>query len=258
MTDTAPAPGLLSPLTNFRDLGGIALPEGRVRPGVVWRADDISRIDETGAQRLLDQGLGLILDLRSSEEAEHTGRGPFGALSVDYEHLPMTEGATVPGASLADAVLQMLAADPEGGMGAWYATTAVAQAKTILRGFERIALTEGATVFHCTAGKDRTGIFAASLLLTLGASEADVVTDYARTNDNLDALLARIASGGGAIAQITSDRVPSAVRGAPAGNMRSMFRVLNTEHGGLLQVLTDAGLDRDLTERLRARMVLAG
>src|SRR3954447_5653112 len=94
----------LSPLTNLRDLSGIVVNGGTVRPGVFWRADDVTRVDQAGADQLVADGLSLILDLRSGEELEHTGRGLLGATEVAFAHLPMTTQSAVPGESLAAAL----------------------------------------------------------------------------------------------------------------------------------------------------------
>lgn len=245
----------LSPLTNLRDLGGIAVEGGTVRSGRLWRADDVARVDEATAEQLVAQGLELILDLRSGEELAHTGRGPLGQAAVRHLHLPMSDRASAPGQDLAATLREYFGEDASAGMGTWYAMTAVAQAPKVLAGFEAIVQTPGASVFHCTAGKDRTGVFAAAVLLTLGASQADVVADYVRTNDNLDALLNRIAEGGGGTAAITSESVPMAVRGAPASNMLTMLDQLDTNHGGMVQVLRDAGMGTDLEAALRDHLV---
>lgn len=248
----------LSPLTNRRDLGGIAVSGGTVRPGVLWRADDIALIDEETAEQLVAEGLSLILDLRSVDELAVTGRGPMGLrAAIAFEHLPMTDHAAAPDENLKAAIQEMFAVDPTGAVGRWYAQTAEQQATTIVRGMELITETSGATVFHCAAGKDRTGIFAAALLLSLGASRDDVVLDYARTNDNLELLHARLALGRGAGAMITRADIPAAIAGAPAENLATMLTVLDGSHGGLVPLLRDAGLTDATIERLRARAVQA-
>ncbi len=253
MTPAIPVP--LSPLANRRDLGGIPVSDGAVRPGVLWRADDVARVDAASAAELVDEGLSLILDLRSEAELVHTGRGPLADVAVTYAHLPLTDTVAVPSQDLEVTIQTMLSDDPEVGMGRWYAQLALNQTDSLLRGFELIAATSGATVFHCTVGKDRTGVFAAALLSVLGASNEAIVLDYSRTNDVLPSLYARVAAGGGMAAHALSDRLPPAVREAPAGNMRTMLAVLDAEHGGVVEVLAAAGLDSALATRLRERLV---
>src|SRR5690606_23406439 len=54
-----------------------------------------------------------------------------------------------------------------------------------------IAYAPGTTAFHCTAGRDRTGVLAALLLTTLGASDDDIITDYAKTGPNMPGIMSR-------------------------------------------------------------------
>lgn len=254
MSDT-PA---LSPLTNRRDLGGIRVADGVLRPGVFWRADDVALVDQATADQLTREGLSLVLDLRSADELEATGRGPLGDRpEIAFAHLPMTDAMAAPDENLKAAIAEMFAVDPTGAMGRWYAQTAEQQASKIVRGLGLICDTTGATVFHCAAGKDRTGIFAASILLSLGATRSAVVADYTRTNDNLVALHARLARGRGTTSKITGEDIPMAVKGAPAENIETMLDVLDQTHGGLVALLRDAGLTDTLLDRLRERAVLA-
>src|SRR5699024_9051492 len=57
-----------------------------------------------------------------------------------------------------------------------------ARASTLLACLQDISQADGGVVFYCAAGKDRTGVLAASLLLLLGASDDGIVDDYAKTH----------------------------------------------------------------------------
>ncbi|MDE0546657.1 tyrosine-protein phosphatase [Microbacterium sp. C7(2022)] len=256
MTITLPA----SPLTNLRDLGGIAVAGGYVRAGVVLRADDVALIDADSAEALIADGLGLVIDLRSPGEAERTGRGVLEQHPVDYLHLPLTQEVADPRALALFAEIGR-AADPERAMGTWYATLVRERSADIVRGIEVIAGADTAVVFHCAAGKDRTGVFAASILSVLGADRAEIVADYTRTGENLPALLARIAATTQAQVEASglagmADRVPHVLMSAPAAAMEAMLDDLDAD-GGLAAVLREAGLGDDTIERLRERAVVA-
>jgi protein-tyrosine phosphatase len=87
-----------------------------------------------------------------------------------------------------------MAADPEAlaatfaevttaeAMGRWYATMAVDAAATIVAGLDAVAAARGAVLFHCSAGKDRTGLGAALILTALGVSRAEIIADYVATD----------------------------------------------------------------------------
>lgn len=245
-----------SPLTNLRDLGGIAVDGGEVRSGTLFRADDVALVDELGAQALVDDGIELVIDLRSPGEASRTGRGALETRPVEYLHLPLTDEVADPEAlSLFARIAD--AADPELAMGGWYADLVRERAADLVRGLEAIADAPGGVVFHCAAGKDRTGIFAAAILAVLGADPVDIVTDYARTSDNLPALLARLATATPELAAMSGrmPELPHVLLSAPAGSMRAMLDDLQAD-GGLVTILEEAGLSEDIVTRLRDRLVV--
>jgi protein-tyrosine phosphatase len=162
----------LSQPVNLRDLGGHRSPDGRLRHGLVVRSDDLSVITPDCADDLTLAGLSHVIDLRSQEEAAHTGRGPLAARAVAYHHLPLTAGPTPPPPPGPR--------EPEE-MARDYERIFTYAAGEIATALEVIAAARGMVAFHCSAGKDRTGILAAVLLSSLSVGSRDVVADYART-----------------------------------------------------------------------------
>jgi protein-tyrosine phosphatase len=250
-----------SSLNNLRDLDGIRVQGGRIKGGVVFRSDDVSIIPAGDARTLALLGIATVIDLRSPEEAAHTGRGELARHNVSYHSVPLTKGAGSP----AEFARMLATGQGDAGLvGTWYSRTAVAEAAGIARGLEIIADAPGAALFHCTAGKDRTGIFAAALLSVLGAADEDIVLDYAASARTLPKIMARVSSS---IGHLLGDAAPyfaaaatgtgpvSALIGADPGSMGAMLRILREEHGGLSQVLAEAGLGSDVVHRLRLKLV---
>lgn len=95
----------LIPLANFRNLGGIPVRGGYIKPGLIARADDLSFIDEAGARSITDRGTNLILDLRSAQEANCTGRGPLGSTDLTYLHQPLVDEIAMPGLQMLEDIL---------------------------------------------------------------------------------------------------------------------------------------------------------
>jgi len=158
---------------NFRDLGGYKAAEGRtVRWRRLFRADGLHRLTEADLNRLVDLGLRTVIDLRTLDEVVERGRIEWPAPDLAYHHLPMIDvlpdreemPSWVSSSFVADRYAAMLG---EGG-------EAVAEALAVLTDPHAYP-----AVFHCAAGKDRTGILAAVILGLLGVSDADIVTDYA-------------------------------------------------------------------------------
>lgn len=175
-----------SPLVNLRDLGGIPAQTQRTRPGVVWRSDDVSLLDEDSAAELLDQGLQSVIDLRSLAEIRLTGRGVLAAHPVSYHHIPFLTSVRESVPAGEDALHQA-------GFGQMYINLFTRAAPQIVSALAVIAHAPGTVVFHCAAGQDRTGVLAAALLLTLDAGREEIVADYLRTGENSEAIRRRIA-----------------------------------------------------------------
>ncbi|GIG25576.1 tyrosine-protein phosphatase [Cellulomonas denverensis] len=259
---------VLSPPVNLRDLAGTPVAGGTVRPGMLWRADDMSCVTEEWATQAVSDGLSHVVDLRSAAEAEATGRGPLGRLPVSYHHVPIFD--TVGGGGGADQdVLAQLARVDVTAVGRAYLTMLRENAPAIVALLGMIAAASGVTVVHCAAGKDRTGVLVASVLTALGAEQDTIVADYGRTADNLHAIYSRIMSVHGMSAEMLDgpqaaalaalSRVPVTdlppMMGADPRSMAAMLDLAREEDGGLEQVLRAGGLTDGLVTALRHRLV---
>ena len=241
----------LSAPVNLRDLGGIPIEGGVLRQGLALRADDLSLITDEDARLLVDNGLAAVIDLRTTDEAALTGRGPLASYAGAYHHLPLMESIRA-GMPDGDArVIEHVA------MGEMYARMVETAAPQLASALGIIALAPGATAFHCAAGRDRTGVLAAMLLLALGATDDDIVTDYARTHDNMAAVMQRMKPTMGALmARLGFDLDPTAVTfpDEPMDiSMHTMLARLRERHGDALAPLRAAGLGADTIARLRHR-----
>ncbi|MFC7403847.1 tyrosine-protein phosphatase [Georgenia alba] len=242
----------LSAPVNLRDLGGIPIAGGVLREGFAIRVDDLSTVTEEVAATLVAGGLRSVIDLRSREEVALTGRGPLAQHPVAYHHIPLMVSLDV-------------ALTEDDGLGTDHTTFGEGYARLVERAAPQlvtalavIALSPGATAFHCAAGKDRTGVLAASLLLALGASDEDVVADYALTGRNIDAIMTRLRPTMGVLmarAGLDLDAMAAAATGADFSDeaMRTMITSLRIRHGDPLAPLRAAGLGDELTAMLRGR-----
>jgi protein-tyrosine phosphatase len=269
LTDTAAAttevPLRALPLTapvNLRDLGGIPLTDGAVRPGVVLRADDLATIDQASADDLVARGLRAVVDLRSADELAVTGRGALGVASqVTYHHVPFMANIGQ-AADDAERSAGTLTADmlDQSRFGAMYVRMVEGAASQIVTALAVIAWSPGAVAFHCAAGQDRTGVLAAALLLALGAEPDDVVVDYARTGANSAAIQQRLAPVMAPLLAKFGLDLDAAARAAvrtefSEAPMRELIATLTERYGDPLTPLRAAGLTDGLVARLRERAV---
>lgn len=240
-----------APLANLRDLGGIKVRGGRIRMGTLWRSDDICLAPQTQIRELAAQGLGTIIDLRSHDELARTGRGATTPLT--HHHLPMTDGAADPAA-----ISKMLTSiNTPSDVGRWYAKLLLERSAVLVAALRIVAAAEGGVLFHCAAGKDRTGVVAASILSCLGANDEDIISDYAVTHANIDAILHRLGgkeSGGNGREGLHANNPAHPLLEANSDNMKEMLKIMRPQ-GGIQKILASAGYDAALHASLRNKLV---
>ena len=170
--------------TNFRELGGYEADEGKhVKWGQIWRGIPTCKLTGEADRAKLDAlGLRLILDLRSTEEARREpDYVPDGARLVQICGLCAEDGHEI--AFAPGDIDRLMASAPEG-----YNVPRVMYRRMLTgnKAFKELfrALEAGETpiLFHCSAGKDRTGVAAMLILLALGASDETICADFAQTN----------------------------------------------------------------------------
>ena len=240
---------------NLRDLGGLPVDGGVTRTGVLLRSDDVSVMPAAFAQQMIDDGVRSVIDLRSPEEALLTGRGPLTLPGVNYHHLALTASVSMP--ENISRELMSASATPEL-VGAWYADLVESQARQLAVGVTLVAMNDGATVFHCAAGKDRTGVFAAVVLSLLGAATETVSADYAATASRLPRLYPRLRAILGQLipeTPLTAGQHQGAIMGAHAASMDAMQRILVERHGSVAEPVRRAGLSDSVITLLRGRLV---
>jgi protein-tyrosine phosphatase len=175
---------LLNGAANFRDIGGYpAHTHKRVKRHNIYRSGHLASLTENDLRKLNTLGIQSVCDFRSSEEIKgQPNRLPIKS-SLQYLHLPIVNKIMEP----TEAVSRVM----KGDIG-WFTKDFMVNAyiekieafhetwflffKTVCQRSFRPLL------FHCTAGKDRTGVCAALILLSLGVSEKWVIHDYGLSN----------------------------------------------------------------------------
>jgi len=248
----APAPRIeLDGPANFRDLGGYHAGERRLRTGRVFRSDSLSRLSAGDVSRLVDDlGLVTVVDLRAGHEVETYGHGPLGERGVVVHHLPIadeTRPDRVERPADAPDPSTMALDEIYGLMLDRYAPRFV--------GVLRALADEGAhpIVFHCAAGKDRTGLVAALLLSLLGVDDETIAADYARTSEHIDELLERHRAQ--SEAEGSPVEVSDAFLRAEVDVMRRTLAGLRDAHGSAEAYLEANGLEPEAIAALRAALL---
>ncbi len=263
----------LAGTTNMRDLGGLPTTDGgRTAAGRVLRSDNLQTLTADDVRRLVqDIGLRQVIDLRTTAEIRLEGRGPLrGVPEVVHRHftlLPERGLRTDVFAVEDDEPLDL----PEGwaesllprqtpahGVGEPPAVRSylgyLADRPEAVVGALR-ALAEpgpGASVVHCAAGKDRTGVVVALALSVAGVGHDEIVRDYAMTADVIEALVRRLAASP-TYAQ-DMERRDVASHTPRADTMDRLLALLDERFDGPAGWLTRHGFGPAEQERLRVRL----
>jgi protein-tyrosine phosphatase len=157
---------------NFRDLGGYATEDGReLKWQRLYRADGLTRLSTEDCAALTELGLSTVIDLRTKDEVDQRGKFPVEVVEVEYHHLPLSD--SIPGT---EEIRDW--GEPQF-VSARYRQLLTEGAGSIARAIHLLASPGSLpAVFHCSAGKDRTGVLAAVVLGCLGVSDAVIIDDY--------------------------------------------------------------------------------
>lgn len=227
---------------NVRDLGGYArLGGGTTQWNRILRGEALHLLRDESVALLAQRGLSLVIDLRGPHETTVTPH-PF------RDHSEVAYRNVV----LFDALAPIAMSTTPFNMGQRYCD-ALDQCGPQLAEVMRAIVTAppGVVLFHCTAGKDRTGIVAALLLLAAGVDRHDVVDDYALTaaaEDLIGQLRQRALAAGGDPEHVER------VLASDAATMQMMLDHLDRVHGGIDTYLKQIELSATETQQLIDRL----
>ena len=226
-------------LMNARDLGGYPTTDGaETRWRSLLRADDLSQLTTDGIRALADYGVGTILDLRWPEEAAALPSPVPAALpQVRCERISLLTHTEDEWRLRGREVSKEL----------WKCVVLEHVRAELCQVLGFIAAAPPAPLlFHCVAGKDRTGLVAALLLTVADVTPEAIAADYAVSTEKLrDGYLRRYPTAEHA-------RILEALR-CPAEGAHNMLRFLDSA-GGVRAYLERIGLSAQQIARLRARL----
>lgn len=259
---------MLKGVINARDLGGIRIGGKTVKPGLLLRTGHLNEISDESVRRLSeDLHLKKIFDFRTIQEAafqpdrEIPGAEHILLPTLDIE-AEKASGEAVPQETFLNLPAHIVQ----------LSFTRLFQQKArqlypslVLSEFSQLQYAsflnlileteEGAVLWHCSQGKDRTGIGAALILGALGADTETIVEDFDRSNDAyrplVDKLCAQVEAAGGGE---TEKDVVRAFMGVSVKNFRYALKLIASNWGSIPGYLEEAmGIMDDDLEVLRAR-----
>lgn len=162
------------PLTNApntRDLGGYTCHNGTTHWGTFLRSSSISSLSNDDIDILSTYGVTDLIDLRSAAEQD----------AQPYSETLMRQFTCHKVSMLDEMNSSGFQGSIPSSMGELYITLLKTNGKDFANIFSIFAQAKGCSLFHCTAGKDRTGVTAMLLLNLLGVSDLDIIADYSVT-----------------------------------------------------------------------------
>jgi len=240
----------LEAVHNFRDLGGYPTADGRTtRWRTLYRADGLHRLTAADIDALRSIGLTTVIDLRTVDELTEWGRFPLEHHPAEYHHLPILDEVWGPGepnwagADAGEVLLHLYL-------------------EMFRQGEQEIAsvlaiLAEPAAypvVYHCAAGKDRTGIVTAVILGILGVPDEVIAADYALSEPAMDRMEAWYRRN-------HPDRIdqmaqaPQAFRAARPATMEALLHLVEQRHGSMRGYARSIGVSERTLDALAVNLL---
>lgn len=231
--------------SNFRDLGGYLAAGGRrLQWRRIFRSDHLASLSASDLQTLRQHGIAHAVDFRGAHERTVQAYAWPQLTHHAFMVEPLVAQRT---RALLEAGQRVTVADAVRAMQDTYRSFVRAHADRFADLFQLLLHAEQPLVFHCTAGKDRTGWAAALVLHALGVSREQVMQDYLLTN----ALYQRPAS---VVPGRLSPEVLDVLWRVQAPFLDSALDLVERDHGGMDRYLTEVlGVDRAARARLAER-----
>lgn len=234
---------------NLRDLGGLPAGDGgTVRRGQVFRGDGVHRLAGDDLERVRELGLRTVIDLRTDAEVQR-GRFPVDEHPVAWHHLPVLRRIW------SDDDLVANEGDAAGFLRDRYLDMLVHGGDSIAAAVTLIA--DGApALFHCAAGKDRTGVIAAMVLGLLDVPHDAIIDDYHASIGAVAAFTDWLTVEFPEAMDAMTSQPPEYLEAPPAA-MHGFLSEVDARYGSMHDLARHLGVAEDTIGELRTRLVVA-
>ncbi|MGH8036477.1 MAG: tyrosine-protein phosphatase [Stenotrophomonas sp.] len=240
---------------NVRTFAGLQGRNGPIPAMAFVRTADLSRLTDADKDRLAAAGVALDIDLRTGDEEQQSPDVLAKDPRFDYQRISLM------GTEKMD-LQKMMTSFPDT-LGAAYVQWLGSNQPQFREVFQRMAAQrDGAVLFHCTAGKDRTGIISGILLDLAGVPRADIVHNYAVSAHYLEGQPKDSAMNVQMMALLKQHpeiaRKMAGMGGTAPENMEMFLDTLHQQYGGAAGFLKEVGLSEAEIHSLQVRLGQAG
>ncbi|MCF0069334.1 tyrosine-protein phosphatase [Dyadobacter sp. CY261] len=168
---------------NFRDLGGLKTKDGRtVRKGLIYRSDNLSKLESDDFDQFNALRIATVYDLRTDHEIK--GKEDHLPANVRYMHTPVVQDNAGEIKGLRKRVLNGEITDQQAKdmTAKFYADAVTVNADSVKQIIKKIINSDQPVLYHCSAGKDRTGIISALILSIVNVDRQVIIDDYMLSN----------------------------------------------------------------------------
>ncbi|MGN0151728.1 MAG: tyrosine-protein phosphatase [Wujia sp.] len=225
---------------NTRELGGYVNEDGKMLvTGKILRGGDISKLTDEEMEQLAEDGFRVCIDMRIPYEREEMD--PYlRSNELTYFAMPMTGSMDYK-------------CGPEEILYCLYKDLLEHHRETIRRIMKIMAYETDSIIFHCTAGKDRTGVIAMLILAVCGVCEEQIIADYAASYENN---LEQIAMQKRQLDESGLDmKIPDEIFQSDPKTMRMLLDYLNENYGGPVNYLKTIGMTEEEISKIRKKML---
>lgn len=258
---------------NFRDLGGYHTADGRqVKWAQVYRSAQLDRLSEDGVKVMAEMHIQSVIDLRFSDETkryptirEAVPNAQISAWQDELESSQLPESDDIQ-RSWKESLETNDPVKVREAMRVNYPKKLYSHRAIYRKMLLQISRGQLPLVFHCAAGKDRTGVAAALVLSLLGVDNQQIVEDYLLTQNEIQGLLESWMSAGAGhnddqedfqkkLASYPRDLVKP-VFDADESYIQTLLSYVWTEYGGFTEyALTVLGITEQDIERLKVSLL---
>jgi protein-tyrosine phosphatase len=240
---------------NVRNFAGLEGKQGPIPASAFIRTADLGRLTDADRDALAAAGVKLDIDLRTADEEAQSHDLLADDARFDYQRISLM------GTEKMD-LQQMMTTFPDS-LGAAYTQWLGSNQPQFKQVFQRIAAQrDGTVLFHCTAGKDRTGMIAALLLDLAGVPHEEIVHNYAISAHYLEGQPKDSAMNAQLMEMIRQHpeigRKMAGMAGTAPENMEMFLAALTKQYGGAKGYLKTIGLSDAEIRSLQVRLGQAG